>query len=111
MAKRRQAGEGTIFFDDARQLWTARVPSPHGSKPYVRRSKDLKVVKKWFAETKATIERGLPPEPRASETLGAFLRRWIEVARPRLKPRTYASYRQRGARPVTGPRTRGRRPR
>jgi integrase len=26
---------------------------------------------------------GLPPEPRASETVAAFLRRWIEVARPR----------------------------
>ncbi len=94
MAKRRQAGEGTIFFDEARQLWTARVSNPDGGKSLVKRSRDLKVIKKWFAETKTTIERGLPPEPSTSETVAAFLRRWIEVAKPRLKPRTYASYKQ-----------------
>jgi hypothetical protein len=79
MAEQRQAGEGAIFIDDALQLWTARVPSSRRQADG-RRSRDLKIVKKWFVETKATIERGLPPEPRESETLGAFLRHWIEVS-------------------------------
>ena len=79
--------------DDARKLWTARAPSPHVGKPYGR--KDLKIVKKWFVETKATNQRGLPPVPRESETRGRSYgagSRWEGPAR--LKPRTSDSYRQ-----------------
>ena len=96
MAKRRarQAGEGSIFFDKGKQLWTARVTDPETGKRVSKSAKQAKLVKAWFEEQKSAVARGLPTEPSRSETLAEFLPRWLELASPRLKPRTVISYEQ-----------------
>jgi integrase len=96
MAKRRgrQAGEGSIFFDKGKQLWTARVTDPETGKRVSKSAKQAKLVKAWFEEQKSDVARGLPAEPSRSETLAEFLPRWLELASPRLKRRTVISYEQ-----------------
>ena len=94
MAKRRQAGEGSIFLNKSKGLWTARVTDPDTGKTLSKASKHAKVVKVWFDQQKTAIGNGLPAEPNRSESLGQFLPRWLELAAPRLKPRSVVSYEQ-----------------
>jgi integrase len=97
MARKRLAGEGTIF-QDGRGHWIGRVPNPdypaEGEPYFQKKSLDLDKVKDWVAETKARLLRGLEPEVGRSETLAEFLPRWLEAMGPTWKPRTRTGYRQ-----------------
>jgi integrase len=95
VAKKRLPGEGTIFLDRKTRLWNGRIPNPDNPrKPFVKRSRDQKVVKAWFDETKSSLQQGLPPETGTSQTLADYLLRWLELSAPGWQPRTLHGYQQ-----------------
>ena len=95
MATRRGRGEGSIT-RRADGRWMARVDL--GWQDGKRRRKTLygrtkREVQDKLRETLHRTEKGLPPVPE-QETVGAFLRRWLEIIRSQLRPRTHKSYEQ-----------------
>ena len=95
MATRRGRGEGSIT-RRADGRWMARVDL--GWQDGKRRRKTLygrtkREVQDKLRETLHRTEKGLPPVPE-QETVGAFLRRWLEIIRSQLRPRTHRSYEQ-----------------
>ena len=95
MTTRRGRGEGSIT-RRADGRWMARVDL--GWQDGKRRRKTLygrtkREVQDKLRETLHRTEKGLPPVPE-QETVGAFLRRWLETIRGRVRLRTHKSYEQ-----------------
>ena len=95
MTTRRGRGEGSIT-RRADGRWMARVDL--GWQDGKRRRKTLygrtkREVQDRLRETLHRTEKGLPPIPE-QETVGAFLRRWLEIIRGKVRPRTHKSYEQ-----------------
>lgn len=95
MTTRRGRGEGSIT-RRADGRWMARVDL--GWQDGKRRRKTLygrtkREVQDKLRETLHRTEKGLPPIPE-HETVGAFLRRWLEIVRGKVRPRTHKSYEQ-----------------
>ena len=95
MKTRRGRGEGSIT-RRADGRWMARVDL--GWQDGKRRRKTLygrtkREVQDRLRETLHRTEKGLPPIPE-QETVGAFLRRWLEIIRGKVRPRTHKSYEQ-----------------
>ena len=95
MTTRRGRGEGSIT-RRADGRWMARVDL--GWQDGKRRRKTLygrtkREVQDKLRETLHRTEKGLPPIPE-QETVGAFLRRWLEIVRGKVRPRTHKSYEQ-----------------
>lgn len=91
--QRRPRGEGSIF-QTANGQWRARLRL--GVVDGVRKVREgrfpsqraaVAALRRWLAERDA----GLPPGD-GRLRVDAFLERWLESARPRLRPRTVASY-------------------
>ena len=93
MATRRGRGEGSIT-RRADGRWMARVDlgwqdgKRHRKTLYGRTKRE---VQDKLREAVQRLEHGLRPVPE-QESVGAFLRRWLEFKQGQLRPRTYASY-------------------
>src|SRR5688572_13019121 len=89
---KRSKGEGSIWFNEAKGLWTAEIVLPDG-KNKRKRNKRQSVVREWLEKEKEAVRGGVwvSGEP---IKLGDFLDRYIEeVALHTLRPSTYLNYR------------------
>lgn len=92
--RRRDAGSGGLY-QDARGLWTAVLELPgDGSqrRRKVIRSKDKATAARKLKEARAELDRA-GDLVTSSPTVATWMGTWLDrVARPRLKPRTFATY-------------------
>ena len=92
MTTRRGRGEGSIT-RRADGRWMARVDLGWQDGKRRRNGRTKREVQDKLRETLHRTEKGLPPIPE-QETVGAFLRRWLEIVRGKVRPRTHKSYEQ-----------------
>jgi integrase len=88
---KRSNGEGSIWFNEAKGLWTAEIVLPDG-KNKRKRNKRQSVVREWLEKEKEAVRGGVwvSGEP---VKLGYFLDRYLEeVALHTLRPSTYLNY-------------------
>lgn len=92
MAKRLN-GEGSYWFDEAKQLHRAAITTPAGAR-LTKSSKDAEIVKDWLNEQRLAIGRGQHVEPSVL-TLTDWLYQFVETYSrpPKVKQRTYERYR------------------
>ncbi|MFF0546898.1 tyrosine-type recombinase/integrase [Nocardia thailandica] len=96
---RRAAGEGSLYQRRRDGMWVGRIelpPSPAGerqrSKPVY--SKDRATVVAKLGELKEAAAKGMLQQSDTRLTVGAYLEDWLEeVAKPRMKPHAWKSYR------------------
>jgi integrase len=86
-------GEGSV--KQRGKSWQARWHDPDG----VRRSRTFPTrdaASRWVAAQRTDVDRGdwVPPDP-GTETVAAFVLRWITDSTPRVKVSTVAAYKQR----------------
>lgn len=96
MTRKRGQGEGTIRKRaDGRWEAMATIHLPDGTtKRQSLYGKTQKEVREKLTAIRRDQDRGLPVVTER-QTVGEFLARWLEeAARPKLKPKTYASYAQ-----------------
>jgi len=89
MAKRRSAGEGSIYRRED-GLWVGQVYLPSGKKK-VKHSKTQKVVRDWLQEQREAISKGAYIEANEVQ-LSTFLERYMTSAANYLRPKTVNSY-------------------
>lgn len=94
--KRRDAGEGSLFYDAAKGLWTARVelPSVAGTRRRkVIRSRDKGEAQRKLRALLLELDRS-GDLASSSPTVAAWSQQWLDrIAAARLKPRTLETYR------------------
>jgi integrase len=92
MAKRRRAaGEGSVFFWEAKGLWVGRITLPDGKKK-TKYHKKQSVVKDWLLENRNQLRQGMLPSD-DTVTLGEFLNNYMEtVGKQILRPTTQKMY-------------------
>ncbi len=90
MGKRRGNHEGSIY---QRQdgLWCARVSV--GGRRLTAYRKTQREAREWIREALAQVATGLTVE-RSRATVGEYLRYWLEMSRPTLRPKTSQQYEQ-----------------
>lgn len=89
--KRRGNGEGSLYFDEAKQLYRAMIVTPAGNR-LTKSSKSEEIVQDWLNEQRLLVGRGQHIEPHGI-TLGQWITEWLEVyAYPTVRPRTYDRY-------------------
>lgn len=89
MGKKRSHGEGSVF--QYRGRWRAAIRVNY--RRLVRDFDTKREALSWLAEVRVQAERGLLPEP-DRVTVAEFLRSWLEVVSPTVKPATADTYRQ-----------------
>jgi hypothetical protein len=94
----RGKGEGAIFYDEGRGLWTTRFELPPDPRTGVRRRKMIRRKDKGDlidARTRLLVEVDRAGDlPTSSPILEKWARLWLDkIAAPRLKPRSLAGYR------------------
>lgn len=91
MARRRSAGEGSIFFWKEKELWVGRITLPDGKKR-TKYNKKQSVVKDWLLIERNKIKQGIFIAD-DKMTVGTFLGRYLEeYAKRSLRLTTYESY-------------------
>ena len=91
MARRRSAGEGTVFFWESKGLWVGRITLPDGNKR-TKYNKKQSVVKDWVLENRNQVRQGILPAD-DTVTLGEFLNNYMEtVGTQTLRPTTQKMY-------------------
>lgn len=92
--RRRDAGTGALY-QDSRGLWTAVLELPDAAgkrRRKVIRSKDKATAAAKLRVARAELDR-VGDLATSSPTVEAWMRTWLDrIARPRLKPRTFATY-------------------
>lgn len=89
--KKRANGEGTIYFDEKKQIHRAMLVTPAG-KRMTKSSKDESIVKDWLNEQRLLIGRNQHVEP-STITLYQWLITFVETyAKPKVRQRTYERY-------------------
>ncbi|EGO65408.1 tyrosine-type recombinase/integrase [Acetonema longum] len=95
MAGRRSNGEGTAYYNEARQRWEAQAPykdaggQPKRKKFTGKTQKEVNRKKKEFLDN---LEDGLLPEA-DKLTVGVWLDRWLaDFVKPRVRTKTYEKY-------------------
>ena len=94
MTRRRANGEGSIYrLQDGRWRGAIAWTDPDGKRRRrVVSSRSQADVRRALAELRVGLDRGLaPPGP---QTVAAFLDRWLETARPRIRASTWRGYQQ-----------------
>ena len=91
MPRRRQKGEGSIYFLEAKKLWVAKIFLPNGKRK-VKYGSTKKIVREWLFEQQKALHEGIfVDETRI--TVGEFVDRWfLDVASLRLRPSTQVSH-------------------
>jgi integrase len=88
---KRANGEGTIYYNEKRELWQAMLTTPVGNR-LTKAGKDKAVVQDWLNEQRLLVGRGKHIEPH-SVTLGEWIAEWLKTyARIKVRPRTYDRY-------------------
>lgn len=92
MPKKRANGEGSYWFDEAKQLHRAAITTPGGNR-ISKSHKNESVVKDWLNEQRLLIGRGQHVEP-LSLTLLDWLYQWLNLycRPPKIRQRTYERY-------------------
>jgi integrase len=91
MGKRRGHGEGSIFKrKDGR--WAAAISLPSGRRKYLYAKTRQEVARKLTQALRA-VQDGIPLPPER-QSLGSYLREWLESVGPSLRPRTWERYEQ-----------------
>ena len=94
---RRGAGEGSVYWIEARQLWAGTVEIDTGDGRRTRKIVKAKLKKDVLAKmraVRAAVDAGLPV-PDQTATTGAWLEWWATETLPAtVKPATVVSYRQ-----------------
>jgi integrase len=89
-ASRRSAGEGAIYETaDGRLRGSILLPLPDGTEKrvYVSGKTRAEITRKFDAKRKDSESGAV-----TGENLGAYLARWTEACRPRLRPSTHVEY-------------------
>jgi integrase len=90
---KRGNGEGTIYFQKARERWVAMVSLPEGKRKALYGRTRQEVAQKLDQAVQARHQGALVTGPR--QTVAQFLERWLEDSvKPRTRPRTYETYSQ-----------------
>jgi integrase len=88
---RRSKGEGALFWDGAKGLWTARISLPDGRRK-TKASKRQQVVKDWLLTARGQLRDGVLPKDDTT-TVSQFFTHYLDtVAKHNLKPKTLESY-------------------
>lgn len=88
---KRANGEGTIYYDKAKNIYRAMLVTPAG-KRMTKSSKDETIVRDWLNEQRLLIGRNQHIEP-TGITVGQWFDTWLETyAKNNTKPRTYDRY-------------------
>lgn len=88
---KRPNGEGTLYFDEQKQLHRAMIVTP-GGKRMTKSSKDEGKVKDWLNEQRLLIGRNQHVEP-STLTLYQWLYTWTETyKKSKVRQRTYEDY-------------------
>jgi integrase len=89
---KRSNGEGSITYDENKQLWRAFITTPAG-KRLSKASKNEDIVKDWLNEQRLLIGRDQHVEPNTL-TLTNWLTIWLETYKrpPKIRQRTYERY-------------------
>ena len=91
MARRRSAGEGTVFFWESKGLWVGRITLPNGKKK-TKYNKKQSVVKDWLLENRNQLRQGILPAD-DTVTVGEFMSNYMEtVGKQTLRPTTQIMY-------------------
>jgi len=89
--KRRVKGEGSVFFEEGKGLWVARITLPDGR----RKSKSHKrqdIVRNWLLTARSELRDGVLPKDDTT-TFSQFATNYMDtVAKPSLRPKTMESY-------------------
>lgn len=92
MAKRRSRGEGTVFYREDKNLWTAVLTLPDGKKRY-KYARSQKEAREWLLQERKALQDGIVVDDQHL-TVGQFIDRWLEdVKVPVLRPSTLESHR------------------
>ena len=91
MARRRSAGEGSVFWWEKKELWVARITLPDGKKR-TKYNKKQSVVKDWLLAERNKLKQGIFIAD-DKITLETFLQRYLaDYAKRSLRVTTYESY-------------------
>ena len=91
MARRRSAGEGTVFFWESKGLWVGRITLPDGKKR-TEYNKKQSVVKDWILDNRNQLKQRILPAD-DTVTVGQFLMNYMEtVGTQILRPITQKMY-------------------
>lgn len=92
---RRSTGEGTIYFDKHKEIWTYQVSYQDESGIRQRKKFKAKVKREAMRKGKAFLEeinQGLKPNG-GKTTVGQWIQEWLpNYVKPRVRPRTYEKY-------------------
>lgn len=92
MTRRRANGEGSIY-RTAEGRWRGAIAWTDAQGKRRRRGVSGATqadVRRAIATARLALDRGISPAPR--ETVAAFLERWLETARPRIRASTWRGY-------------------
>jgi integrase len=87
---RRANGQGSIYFDQARQIYRCAVTMPDGKRRTFS-GKTREEVEQKLADGQYQV-RHHQPLPARDRTVASFMEDWIEGQREFLRPRTWTSY-------------------
>jgi hypothetical protein len=91
MTSRRLRGEGSIFYVESKNSWTAEIFLPNGKRKR-KYCKTRKLAKDWLLEQRKAIKDAIWVD-HENITLSAFLDRYIaDVAGHNLRPKTLEVY-------------------
>ena len=89
---KRANGEGSVYFRKSDNRWCASLPLPNGKRQhYVHKDRDE--VVRWKNATLKARDDGLPLIV-GRQTVGQYLKSWLEAVRPSLRERTWIRYEQ-----------------
>src|SRR5690349_20873014 len=89
--KKRNNGEGSLFYSDSLQTWVGDIVLPDGTTKR-KKNKLQRVVREWLEEQKESVRKGGWVSTN-SITYGEFFDRYMaEVAKHTLRSTTYQSY-------------------
>ncbi|KAA3641957.1 MAG: site-specific integrase [Chloroflexi bacterium] len=91
MTKKRGNNEGSIYFHKPSKKWCAQV-SLEGRR-LTHYANTQRECREWIKETLAKIDSGLTYRG-ASLTIADYLKEWLEIVKPTLRPKTWMQYSQ-----------------
>lgn len=90
MGKKRPAGEGSIYYNEKKELWVAQVTLPTGKRK-TKYGKTQKEVKAWLQAQRESVSKGIYTES-DHVTLSTYLQQYMEGQVNSLRPKTVESY-------------------
>lgn len=92
MARKRENGDGTIYFDKSRNKFRAAIYDPYGQRLYQRFS-TKEEAKAWLTEIKSQFLRDEYIAP-SDMTIAEWISEWLKIYKVNLRPKTKLQYLQ-----------------